>query len=440
MQKGENSRVKAAIYTLGCKVNQFESQAVEQELRRRGFEMTDFDSPADVYIVNSCTVTAMSDKKSRQMLSHVRRLHPEALAVLCGCYAQVDESTDRLDADLIMGTGNRMELVDRIEELLRVRTRTVVRDDARGHRTFEPLPGGSVDGRTRALLKVQDGCSNFCTYCIIPYARGPVRSMPLVRAREEARRLAERGFLEVVLTGIELSSYGKDLPEGEGLGELIEAVSQAAPGLRLRLGSLEPRTVTESFCAGLSASQNLCPHFHLSLQSGCDATLRRMKRRYSTARFLESVELLNRYFPGCAVTTDLIVGFPGETEEEFEETCRFLEACQFADMHIFPYSPRRGTPAASFPGQLTNRVKQDRASRAAQVAERLRTQYRQGLKGRTLQVLFEQEEDGACRGHGENYVPVQVVGTGLRGRVCPVEITGLQGEILMGCLAKTIEK
>ena len=428
--------MKAAIYTLGCKVNQFESQALEQELKLRGFTIVPFTEPADVYLVNSCTVTATSDQKSRQTLSRARRAHPGAVVVLCGCYAQVAPETEQLDADLIMGTGDRKGLVDRIEELLQDRRRRVLRDDVWTHRSFELLPAGSVQGRTRALMKVQDGCSNFCSYCIIPYARGPVRSMPLETAREEAARLQREGYRELVVTGIEISSYGRDLPEKPALETLLTAICQAAPEVRVRLGSLEPRTVTEDFCRTLAAEKNLCPHFHLSLQSGCDATLARMNRKYTTARYRESVELLRRYFPGCAITTDLIAGFPGETEEEWAETMAFLKEARLSEMHIFPYSRRKGTPAAKMPGQLTRAEKHERTAEAAALAETMKQEYRGALVGKQLAVLFEQEEKGFCIGHAPNYVPVRVSGTALRGQVRMVRIIALEEGGLLGELAE----
>ena len=357
--------MKIGIYTLGCKVNQYETQAMEQELTARGHELVDFESPADAYIINTCSVTAVSDKKSRQMIRRAKKNSPDAVVAACGCYVQThEEEAKSLGIDLLMGTNDRARFLDRLEEAVKTRETVADIDDALRRRTFEVLPAGGMANRTRAMLKVEDGCVNFCTYCIIPYARGPVRSLSLEQAVEQTRQLAAEGYREIVLTGIEISSWGHDLKNGQSLIDLLEALPAAAPEVRLRLGSLEPRTVTEDFCRRAAALPNLCPQFHLSMQSGCDATLKRMNRKYDTARYLESVELLNRWFDRPAVTTDLITGFPEETEEEFAQTLDFIRKCRFAQMHIFPYSIRPGTPAAKME-QVSKAVKEERARRAA---------------------------------------------------------------------------
>ena len=421
----------AAIYTLGCKVNQYETQAMEQELVRRGHTLVPFDEKADVYIVNTCSVTAVSDKKSRQMLRRCRKLNPEAVVAACGCYVQTHpEEAASLDIDLVAGTGDRMAFLELLEQVSREKQVTLL-DDALKRRTFEVLPAGGMAERTRAMLKVEDGCVNFCTYCIIPYARGPVRSLPLETATAQTAQLRSEGYRELVLTGIEISSWGHDLKNGTGLIDLLETVSAAAGNMRLRLGSLEPRTITEDFCRRAVKLPNLCPHFHLSLQSGCDATLQRMNRKYDTARFYESVQLLKRYFDRPAVTTDLITGFPGETEEEFAQTLAFIEKCGFAAMHIFPYSIRPGTKAAAMP-QLTAAVKEERAAQAAQVAHRMHQTYLEGCVGRTYPVLFEQEKDGLYTGHAPNYMAVAVEGIDLHNQVREVTITACNGETLLG--------
>ena len=290
--------MNVAIYTLGCKVNQYESQAMEQELIRRGHALADFDGPADAYIVNTCTVTAVSDKKCRNVIRRARKNAPDAVVAVCGCYAQTDPgAVAALGVDLVSGSAGRMTFLDMLEGLLQSREAQVVMvDKALSRRDFERLPAGGGVGRTRAMLKVEDGCVNFCAYCMIPYARGPVRSLPLDEAAAQAAKLAEEGYREVVLTGIEISSWGRDLKTGQTLTDLVEAVCAAAPGLRVRLGSLEPRTVTEDFCRRCAALPNLCPHFHLSLQSGCDETLARMNRKYDTARYFESITLLREHF------------------------------------------------------------------------------------------------------------------------------------------------
>ena len=430
--------MKVAIYTLGCKVNQYETQAMEQELRRRGHEVVPFSGAADAYVVNTCSVTAVSDQKSRQMLSRARREHPESVVAVCGCYSQTHpEDVRSLPVDLIAGSGDRMGFLDLLESEVADRRPLEALDRSFDRRKFESLPAGGLEGRTRAMLKVEDGCVNFCSYCIIPYARGPVRSLPLKDAAEQAKELSKAGYREIVLTGIEISSWGCDLKTGQTLIDLIQVLSAAAPELRLRLGSLEPRTVTEDFCHRASALKNLCPQFHLSLQSGCDATLKRMNRKYDTARYLQSVELLNRFFDRPAVTTDLIVGFPDETEEEFVQTLEFIRRCGFARMHIFPYSIRPGTPAAEME-QVPHAVKEERARRAAAVAEELRTAYLRGCVGACYPVLYEQPKDGAFAGHAPNYTEVHVTaGENLHNRVIPTRIIGVEGDALLGELEET---
>jgi len=424
--------VRAAIYTLGCKVNQYETQAMERELTDRGHELVPFDGPADVYIINTCTVTAVSDKKSRQMIRRARKQNEKAVVAVCGCYAQTKpEEVRALDADLIAGTGDRMQFLDLLESEVREQEPVVRVDKALGRRIFEVLPAGGLAARTRAMLKVEDGCVNFCSYCIIPYARGPVRSLPLETAVEEVRRLREEGYREIVMTGIEISSWGSDFRDGSGLIDLVEAVCRTAEGMRVRLGSLEPRTVTEDFCRRAAALGNLCPHFHLSMQSGCDGTLRRMNRKYDTNRYIQSVKLLNVYFGRPAVTTDLIVGFPGETEEEFSATLDFVRRCGFAEMHIFPYSIRPGTPAAEME-QVPKAVKEDRAARAAAAARELNRAYLSGCVGQVYDVLYEQECGGLYQGHAPNYMVVGTAGEGLHNQIRPTRITGVGDGLLLG--------
>ena len=427
--------MRAAIYTLGCKVNQYETQALEAELVRRGHTLVPFDGPADVYIINTCTVTAVSDKKSRQVIRRARKASPGAVVAVCGCYAQTDpQAVEALGVDLVAGTKDRMAFLDRVEALAAGReARPQVHvDNILQCRTFEALPGGGMEGRTRAMLKVEDGCVNFCTYCIIPFARGPVRSLPAEAAAREAARLAEAGYRELVLTGIEISSWGAEWKEGQTLIDLIEGVCRAAPHLRIRLGSLEPRTITEEFCRRAAALPNLCPHFHLSLQSGCDATLARMNRKYDTARFAQSVDLLRAFFDRPGITTDLIVGFPGEDEAEFAQTLGFLRRCAFSAMHIFPYSRRRGTPAAAMPGQVSNAEKEARAHRASEVAREMTQSWLESWVGQTLDVLFEEEQGGLWQGHAPNYTQVRVSGPDLHNQVRPVRVTGVEGSALVG--------
>ena len=410
--------MKIGFYTLGCKVNQYETQAMEQILHERGMEVGDWKDPCDAYIINTCSVTAVADKKNRAVIRRVRREHPEAVLAVCGCYTQhAAQKLKDLDIDVVGGSAQRQEFLEKVLEAVASRQKATVLDTALRRREFEVLPAGGLDGRTRAMLKVQDGCVNFCSYCIIPYTRGPVRSAPLELAVAQARELAAAGYREIIVTGIEIASWGVDLPGKPKLDTLLTAICEAVPDLRVRLGSLEPRIITEEFCAQMAKLQNLCPQFHLSMQSGCDSVLERMKRKYDTARYLQSVELLYRYFPGCAVTTDMIVAFPGETEEEFAESLDFIRKCRFADMHIFPYSRRPGTPADKMPGQLNNAVKEDRSRRAIAVAEQMSTAYRQAMIGTRQEVLFEEVQDGLFTGHAPNYMKIYVKGENLHNEV-----------------------
>ena len=424
--------MKVAIYTLGCKVNQYETQAMEQSLRSRGHEIVDFSDAADAYVVNTCSVTAVSDQKSRQIIHRAKKQHPEAVVAVCGCYSQTHaEEVGRLEVDLIAGTGDRTGFLDLLEQAVGEKRHIEAIDQSFERRVFEVLPAGGMASRTRAMLKVEDGCVNFCTYCIIPYARGPVRSAPLETAVTQAAQLAAEGYREIVLTGIEISSWGRDLKNGKSLIDLLEAICAAVPGVRVRLGSLEPRTITEEFCRRAAALPNLCPQFHLSMQSGCDATLKRMNRKYDTARFYESVELLNQFFDRPAVTTDLITGFPEETEEEFAQTLDFIRRCGFAQMHIFPYSVRPGTPAAKM-RQNPKAVKEERAHRAAAVAAEMHRAYLEGCVGRVYPVLFEQPKNGRFSGHAPNYMEVLADGEKLHNIVQNVQIIGIDGDALLG--------
>lgn len=428
--------MKFAIYTLGCKVNQYESQALEKELVARGYEEGKFDEVCDLYIVNTCTVTAVSDKKSRNLLRRARKLNPDAVIGVCGCYAQVSpEDVEKLDVDVIGGTGDRGTFIARMEQFRQDKLKTVQVDNAFKRKEFEVLEPGGLGERTRAMLKVQDGCVNFCTYCIIPYARGALRSLPLPTAVEQVKKLRQDGYREVVLAGIEISSWGIDLKNGQKPQDLILAICRAVPEMRVRLGSLEPRTIDRAFCELLKDEKNLCPQFHLSLQSGCDTVLQRMGRKYTTERYLESCKLLREYFPDCAITTDLIVGFPQETEEEFVTTLEFLRTVGFAAMHIFPYSRREGTPAAKMSGQILQAEKEQRAARASQVEQELRRAYQSSFIGRVMPVLFEQtDEKGFWTGHTMNYLFVEAEGTELHNRIVDVEITGLSEKGLVGKL------
>ena len=448
--------MKVAIYTLGCKVNQFETQAMEQELRRRGHEIVDFADAADAYVINSCSVTAVSDQKSRQMLHRVRREHPEAIAAICGCYTQTHQDDARkLGADLVAGTGDRVAFVDLLEQTVAQRAPAEALDDAFSRREFEVLPAGGLSDRTRCLLKIEDGCVNFCSYCIIPFARGRVRSRRPEDVLREVRRLAAGGCREVVLTGIHISSYGMDfiektdgdyLESGSDLRQtaqkrqyLLNLVREIAgtEGIeRVRLGSLEPRIITREFAEGLAALPQVCPHFHLSLQSGCDATLKRMNRHYTAEEYYEKVRLLREVFDNPAITTDVIVGFPGETEEEFETTAAFLEKVHFFEMHVFKYSVRKGTVAASMKDQVPEQVKNERSARLIEMEKRLSGEYRAQYIGKEITVLTEdcaQLSGESWRlGHTQTYVKAAVpVSRAGRNELITGRVTGfLTDEVL----------
>ena len=429
--------MRIAFYTLGCKVNQYETQALEQLLTQRGHTIVPFEGESDAYIINTCTVTAVSDKKSRQVIRRARKTAPDAVIAVCGCYPQTHPGDmDNLNIDLVGGTGDRLGFIELLEQTHAERRPITNLDDAMKRRSFEVLPAGGLEGRTRAMLKVEDGCVNFCTYCIIPYARGPVRSLPLAEAVKQTHQLREEGYRELVLTGIEISSCGKEFRDGTTLIDLIEAVCAAAPDCRIRLGSLEPRTITEEFCQRAAKLPNLCPHFHLSMQSGCDSVLKRMNRRYDTARFYESVSLLRKYLDRPGITTDMIVGFPGETEEEFCQTLDFIQKCAFSSMHIFPYSRRPGTPADKMPGQVLNAVKEERAHRAAAVAAQMERDYLSQFVGETLPVLFEEERDGHWRGYTTRYTEVKVeTKEDLHNMLRNVDISDFSDTYLHGTLA-----
>ena len=425
--------MKFAFYTLGCKTNQYETQAMEQLLTRQGHTICHWEEECDGYVVNTCSVTAVADKKNRAIIRRCRREHPDAVIAVCGCYSQHDADAVRaLGVDVIGGSAKRQEFVEMLLTAAEEKNRQESVDEALRRREFEVLPAGGLEERTRAMLKVQDGCVNFCSYCIIPYTRGPIRSAPVDLAVQQAVELAERGYREIVITGIEIASWGADLPGKPALEVLLEAVCTAVPHVRVRLGSLEPRIITEEFCRALVRLQNICPQFHLSMQSGCDTVLSRMKRKYDTARYYESVALLQTYFPGCAVTTDMIVAFPGETEEEFARSLAFIQKCGFADMHIFPYSRRPGTPADKMPGQHDNATKEARSKAAIAVAEQMSAAFRKDMIGSVQSVLFEEAEKGYFTGHTGNYMKVYAKGENLHNEVKNVRLTGLYQDGLIG--------
>lgn len=405
--------MKAALHNLGCKVNAYETEAMQQILEEAGYEIVPFSEYADVYVINTCSVTNMADRKSRQMLHRAKKQNPDAIVVGAGCYVQTKEAQALVDEsiDIVIGNNKKHELVPLLREYeASHRKMACVADINHEKQAYEELSLSRTAEHTRAFIKVQDGCNQFCTYCIIPFARGRVRSRELLDVLQEIRTLAKSGYREVVLTGIHLSSYGVD--NGESLLHLIEAVHELEGIERIRLGSLEPRIVTDAFAKRLSELPKICPHFHLSLQSGCDTVLSRMNRRYDTAEYEAGCALLRRYFEHPAITTDVIVGFPGETDEEFETTERYLERIHFYEMHIFQYSRREGTKAAVMPDQVPEAVKKERSEKLLALGHRMSEEFRRYYLGRQVTALLEEEflYDGKryYTGYTKEYVKVAV--------------------------------
>lgn len=407
---------KAALHNLGCKVNAYETEAMQEMLQANGYEIVPFKEGADIYIINTCTVTNIADRKSRQMLHKAKKMNPDAIIVAAGCYVQAAEGQEVDECiDIVIGNNKKQNLIQ-ILEAYQDQTDTLTKEviDINHTNEYENLNVSKTAGHTRAYIKVQDGCNQFCSYCIIPYARGRVRSRKKEEITEEVKRLAANGYKEVVLTGIHLSSYGVDFEERddgkEDLLSLIKAVHQVDGIQRIRLGSLEPRIVTEAFAAALSGLEKMCPHFHLSLQSGCNSTLKRMNRRYSAEEYKEKCDLLRTYFKNPALTTDIITGFPGETAEEFEESYTFVDYINFYETHIFKYSKRHGTKAAEMDGQIQEKVKAERSARLITLAKEKMRRYEEALIGNTVEVLMEEafEKDGKhyFAGHTKEYVKV----------------------------------
>lgn len=384
---------KAALHNLGCKVNAYETEAMQHLLEEAGYEIVPFTQKADVYVINTCSVTNMADRKSRQMLHKAKKNNPDSIVVATGCYVQTSEKEvlNDLSVDIVIGNDRKHDLVRLLEEYSLDSVNDTVDDINDGKHDFEELFIDQTKEHTRAFIKVQDGCNQFCSYCIIPYARGRVRSRRFENVIAEVERLAANGFKEVVLTGIHLSSYGVDFEEATGLLELIQAVNAVKGIERIRLGSLEPKIVTEHFVSELSKLDKICPHFHLSLQSGCDATLKRMNRKYTTKEYERGCELLRKYFVHPAITTDVIVGFPGETEEEFEQTKAYLEHIHFYEMHIFKYSKRKGTRAAVMPDQIDEQVKAARSEKLIALGHDMSKEFRKFYIGKNEEVLFEEK-------------------------------------------------
>lgn len=384
---------KAALHNLGCKVNAYETEAMQHLLEEAGYEIVPFTQKADVYVINTCSVTNMADRKSRQMLHKAKKNNPDSIVVAAGCYVQTSEKEvlNDLSVDIVIGNDRKHDLVRLLEEYSLDSVSDTVDDINDGKHDFEELFIDQTKEHTRAFIKVQDGCNQFCSYCIIPYARGRVRSRRFENVIAEVERLAANGFKEVVLTGIHLSSYGVDFEEATGLLELIQAVNAVKGIERIRLGSLEPKIVTEHFASELSKLDKICPHFHLSLQSGCDATLKRMNRKYTTKEYERGCELLRKYFVHPAITTDVIVGFPGETEEEFEQTKAYLEHIHFYEMHIFKYSKRKGTRAAVMPDQIDEQIKAARSEKLIALGHDMSKEFRKFYIGKNEEALFEEK-------------------------------------------------
>lgn len=421
-----------AFHTLGCKVNQYDSQAMLELFEQAGYQPGDFDQPCDVYVVNTCTVTGTGDKKSMQAVRRARRLNPAADIIVCGCMAQRDGEKLLADTDarLILGTARRAEIVTLLEQAQREHTRLCAVTDVR-RAAFEPLLITHQEGRTRATLKIQEGCDRFCTYCIIPYVRGGIRSRSVQDVRDEAARLAQAGYREIVLTGIHLTSYGRDLKNGDTLLSVIRAVHDIAGVERIRLGSLEPVIATADFARALGEMPKLCPQFHLALQSGCDSVLRRMRRRYDTAAFRESAQALRAVFPDCALTTDVMSGFPGETDAEHRQSLNFCREMRFARMHVFPYSEREGTAAATMPDPVPRHIREERARELIALGAGMAEDYRRAQLGTVRRVLFEQCAEGVSVGYTPEYMRCEAPGT-VCGQTLPVRMTGLLPEGFSG--------
>ena len=403
---------KVALHNLGCKVNAYEVEAMQQLLENAGYETVPFEEGADVYVINTCTVTNIADRKSRQMLHKAKKMNPDAIVVATGCYAQADTEKLKEDTavDLILGNNQKTQIVEALEEYEKEHAKQVQVIEINHTKEYEELSISSTAEHVRAYIKVQDGCNQFCTYCIIPFARGRVRSRKIEEVLSEVETLAAKGYKEVVLTGIHLSSYGVDFPKEErgSLLSLIQAVSRVEGISRIRLGSLEPRIITEEFLEGIVKTGKVCPHFHLSLQSGCNKTLKNMNRRYSAQEYAEKCELIRKFYPVPALTTDVIVGFPQETEEDFEESYEFVKKIHFYETHIFKYSRRHGTKAASMDGQLTEAAKAQRSARMLELHEIRAREYEEAMIGKKMELLLEEEIEIDGRpwyvGHSREYV------------------------------------
>lgn len=426
---------KAASFALGCKVNQYESEAIAELFAEKGYEIVGIDEEADVYVINTCTVTNFGDKKSRQLIRKVKRQNENAIVAVVGCYAQTapKELMEIAGVNLVIGTKDRAQIVEMVEQYDRANGVENHVSDIMKERVFEPLSIQKLANRTRAYLKIQDGCSQYCSYCIIPYARGPICSREPQEVVAEVKRLAENGFKEVVLTGIHVASYGKDRRD-TSLLDILKQVHEVEGIERIRFSSIEPNVVTEEFAQTMAALPKVCDHFHLSLQSGCDKTLKEMNRKYDTEKYRQAAATLRKYLPKVALTTDIIVGFPGETEEDFRESYAFAEEIGFAKIHVFPYSPKRGTPAAARKDQLLNAVKSERSHTLIQLSDRMAADFLADAVGTDAEVLYERAVgEGIYEGHTTNYMKVHGRSEAdLTNRIAKTHITRAEGEMLFG--------
>lgn len=434
---------RVAFHTLGCKVNQYETEAISEIFRNNGYKVVDFDDFADVYVINTCTVTNLSDRKSRQIIRRARKANESAVVAVIGCYAQTaPEEVGKIPGvNVIVGTRDRNRICELINEVKFRDQQVNVVDDIMEQHDFEELPVSAYKDRTRAYLKIQEGCSQFCSYCIIPYARGPVRSRPPADVIREVEKLAQNGFKEVILTGIHVASYGKDLTKSSLL-EIIKTVHEVNGIERIRLGSVEPKTITDEFIAGAVRLHKLCPHYHVSLQSGCDSTLKRMNRKYTTGEYRKVIGLLRSNIKYVSITTDIIVGFPGETEEEFIQSYRFAEEMGFSKMHVFKFSPRKGTPAAGYPNQIDGEVKEGRSNKMITLSSRMQLAFNNSFTGCSFDVMYEQEavdRPGYMEGLTPNYIRLLTLsGGGIRkGDILTTEITGAEEDFVIGKVSGT---
>lgn len=431
----ESKRISS--YTLGCKVNQYDTEAVIEQFKEQGYESVAFDEVADVYLVNTCTVTHLSDRKCRQMLRKTKKLNPNSILIAMGCYAQAageQIKEDVPEVDLIVGTNKRNEIIKLVEEYYKDQEAYNYVDNIMDVNEFEELQISNMGEHTRVYLKIQEGCNNYCTYCIIPYVRGKIRSRKLENVVEEAKRLVEAGFKEIILTGIHVASYGKDLGNTT-LTEAIQCVHDIEGLERIRLSSIEPIVVTEEFLSAIKKLPKLCKHFHLSLQSGSDTVLKRMNRKYTTEEYKTSVEALRKIWPDVAITTDIIVGFPGETEEEFNETVDFVKEIGFAQVHLFPYSIREGTAAAKMKDQIDSQIKDERLKTLKEITDKLQNNFLEQCIGKEVEVLFEKDTQGKAHGYTSNYIKVEVSSDQtLENRVGKVFIDKRRGDVLEGKL------